>query len=425
MAANAPYSGAAEGQEVDLYELLSVDRGASQEQIKKAYRKAALRYHPDKVPAEQRQESEIKFKEMTSAYEILSDEQKRHLYDTHGMAAFDASRGGSGSPGVNLDDILSQMFGIHVGDPGRPQRSRRGPDEVQEYKVTLEDLYKGKTVRFVANKQIVCAQCKGSGGKEKAKPAKCERCKGNGMVEALRQIGPGMMRREAVVCDHCQGFGELFKEKDRCKKCKGKRTVQEKKALEIYIPRGSLQGERITLEGEADQFPEQTPGDIIFTLDEEHHETFSRIGNDLSAELNITLGEALTGFSRVVLTHLDGRGISISRPRGKILRPGDCLKIEGEGMPLKRGDNRGDLYLIVNIDFPQDDWLKDEAAYESLKKLLPPPNAPIGAEEVDEVEYEEGADMDQMGENSGDPRFSNEWEDEDGEEEVPTQCQTQ
>ncbi|GJN71677.1 hypothetical protein Purlil1_10533 [Purpureocillium lilacinum] len=382
--------------EIDLYELLSIERDASGDQIKKAYRKAALKYHPDKVPEEQRAESEVKFKEITQAYEILSDDQKRHLYDAHGMAAFDGSRGGPGGPEVDLNDILSQMFGFNMGGPGGPggpRRPRRGPDEEQEYKVTLEELYKGKTVKFAANKQVVCGQCKGSGGKEKAKPTSCERCKGNGMVEAIRQIGPGMMRRETVLCDHCQGSGNFYKEKDRCKKCKGKRTVQEKKVLEIYIPRGSMQGERIVLEGEADQYPDQIPGDIVFTLVEEEHDTFSRLGNDLSAELNITLAESLTGFSRVVLKHLDGRGILIERPRGSILRPGECLKIEGEGMPMKRGEVKGDLYLLVKIQFPEDGWLKDDAAYEALQKMLPPPPAPIEAEEVDEVEYEDGADI--------------------------------
>ncbi|KAL3955950.1 hypothetical protein ACCO45_008796 [Purpureocillium lilacinum] len=399
--------------EIDLYELLSIERDASGDQIKKAYRKAALKYHPDKVPEEQRAESEVKFKEITQAYEILSDDQKRHLYDAHGMAAFDGSRGGPGGPEVDLNDILSQMFGFNMGGPGGPggpRRPRRGPDEEQEYKVTLEELYKGKTVKFAANKQVVCGQCKGSGGKEKAKPTSCERCKGNGMVEAIRQIGPGMMRRETVLCDHCQGSGNFYKEKDRCKKCKGKRTVQEKKVLEIYIPRGSMQGERIVLEGEADQYPDQIPGDIVFTLVEEEHDTFSRLGNDLSAELNITLAESLTGFSRVVLKHLDGRGILIERPRGSILRPGECLKIEGEGMPMKRGEVKGDLYLL----------------------MLPPPPAPIEAEEVDEVEYEDGADIEKastqtpltMGENSNDPRFASEWEDDDMEDGQP-QCQTQ
>ncbi|KAJ6439925.1 chaperone protein dnaJ 2 [Purpureocillium lavendulum] len=416
-------------------ELLSIERDASGEQVKKAYRKAALKYHPDKVPEEQRAESEVKFKEITQAYEILSDDQKRHLYDTHGMAAFDGSRGGPGGPEVDLNDILSQMFGFNMGGPGGPgggpRRPRRGPDEEQEYKVTLEELYKGKTVKFAANKQVVCGQCKGSGGKEKAKPTSCERCKGNGMVEAIRQIGPGMMRRETVLCDHCQGSGNFFKEKDRCKKCKGKRTVQEKKVLEIYIPRGSMQGERIVLEGEADQYPDQIPGDIVFTLVEEEHESFSRLGNDLSAELNVTLSEALTGFSRVVLKHLDGRGIFIDRPRGKILRPGECLKIEGEGMPMKRGEVKGDLYLLVKIEFPENGWLKDDASNEALQKMLPPPPAPIEAEEIDEVEYEDNAEIEKasprghpMGENSGDPRFANEWEDDDMEDGQP-QCQTQ
>jgi DnaJ family protein A protein 2 len=285
------------------------------------------------------------------------------------------------------------------GGPGGargPRRPRKGPNEEQEYKVTLEELYKGKTVKFAANKQVLCGQCKGSGGKEKAKPNSCERCKGHGMVEAIRQIGPGMMRRETVLCDHCQGTGSLFKEKDRCKKCKGKRTTQEKKVLEIYIPRGSMQGERIVLEGEADQYPDQTPGDIVFTLVEETNDTFSRLGNDLSAELKVSLSEALCGFNRVVLTHLDGRGISIERAQGKILRPGDCLKVPGEGMPLKRGDSKGDLYLLVEVQFPEDGFMKDGSAYEALQKMLPPAIPAPTAEEVDEVEYEDDADIERV-----------------------------
>lgn len=361
-----------------------------------------MRYHPDKVPEEQREESEVKFKEATQAYEILMDDDKRHLYDTHGMAAFRGGPGGPGGPEVDLNDILSQMFGFNMGGPGGPggppgpRRPRKGPDEEQEYKVTLEELYRGKTVKFAANKQVVCTQCKGSGGKEKAKATSCERCKGNGIVEAIRQIGPGMMRRETVVCDHCQGAGQVFKEKDRCKKCKGKRTTQEKKVLEIYIPRGSMQGERIVLEGEADQYPDQIPGDIVFTLVEEQHDSFSRLGYDLSAELKISLSEALTGFNRVVLKHLDGRGIQLERKRGKVLRPGDVLKIPGEGMPMKRNETKGDLYLLVSIDFPEDDWLSSEGEYDSLKKVLPPAPAPIAADEVDELEYEDDADIDKV-----------------------------
>lgn len=373
------------------------------------------------------------------------------MYDQYGMAAFDPSRGGGpGGAGVDLNDILSQMFGMDVGGggpggPGGPRRPRRGRDEEQHYEVTLEELYKGKTVKFSASKKVICSQCKGSGAKEKVQPQTCDRCKGNGFQEAFQQIGPGMVRRAHVQCDHCQGSGMYYKEKDRCRKCKGKRTVDEIKPLEIYIPRGAMQGERITLEGEADQAPDQTPGDIIFTLVEKPHDVFTRIGADLSADLNVTLAESLTGFSRVVLKHLDGRGIHIEYPRGKILRPNEVIKVEGEGMPLKRGDSKGDLYLIAKVEFPENGWTSDEKTYETLQSLLPPPEPPIEAEEIDDVEYESDADIEevstynlptrqtrdmtltvftQMGAHQGERSGGGEWEDED-EEEGPTQCATQ
>lgn len=370
---------------------------------------AALQHHPDKVPEDRREESEVKFKAVAQAYEILQDDDKRAAYDQYGMAAFDPSRGGPGGPGgVDLNDILAQMFGMDVGGGGAggPRRPRRGRDEEQQYKVTLEELYKGKTVKFSANKKVICSLCKGSGAKEKIKPTTCDQCKGAGSKEVLQQIGPGMLRRAQVQCDHCQGTGMFYKEKDRCKKCKGKRTVDEIKPIEIYIPRGAMQGERITLEGEADQFPDQTPGDIIFTLVEEPHDVFTRIGADLSADLDVTLAESLCGFSRVVLKHLDGRGIHIDYPRGKILRPNEVIKVAGEGMPLKRGEANGDLYLVVKVEFPEDGWLSDDKSYEALQKLLPPPEPPIEVEEIDEVQYEEDVDIEEVSSSPTCPHFT-------------------
>lgn len=364
---------------------------------------AALQHHPDKVPEDQREESELKFKTVSQAYEILHDEEKRHLYDTHGMAAFDPARGGPGmGGGVDLDDILAQMFGMGGGMPpgfggeGGPKRPRRGRDEEQKYEVTLEELYKGKTVKFASTKNIICSHCKGTGGKKDAKPQTCERCKGNGITVGLRSVGPGLVTQERVVCDTCSGTGKIFKEKDKCKKCKGKRTTSEKKVLEIYIPRGAREGERIVLEGEADQVPDQTPGDIVFTLVEEDHEIFQRAGDDLSAELNISLSEALTGFSRVVLKHLDGRGIHLNHPQGKVLKPGQILKIAGEGMPLKKSDLKGDLYLVVKIEFPENGWLQDPAVFGELQKILPGPPPVVEATEVDEVEYDSDADIEDV-----------------------------
>lgn len=307
---------------------------------------------------------------------------------------------------VDLDDILQQMFGMGgggggdmppgFGGAGGPKRPRRGRDEEQKYPVTLEELYKGKTVKFASTKNVICSHCKGTGGKEKAKPATCERCKGNGVTVGLRQVGPGLVTQERVICDACSGTGKIFKEKDRCKKCKGKRTTSEKKVLEIYIPRGAREGERIVLEGEADQVPDQTPGDIVFTLVEEDHDVFQRAGDDLSAELDITLAEALIGFSRVVLKHLDGRGIHINHPQGKVLKPGQTLKVAGEGMPLKKSDLKGDLYLVVKVEFPEDGWTEDPASFGGLQRILPKPEPAIEASEIDDVEFDSDADIEDV-----------------------------
>ncbi|RAL68464.1 hypothetical protein DID88_007192 [Monilinia fructigena] len=423
-------------EETDLYAILGISKDATKSEIKKAYHKAALQHHPDKVAEDQREEADEKFKTVSQAYEILYDEEKREMYDVHGMAAFDGSRPGMGASGVDLDDILSQMFGMGggmggmppgFGGPGGggPRRPRRGADDEQQYEITLEELYKGKTVKFTSKKNVVCSHCNGSGGKEKAKPENCSRCKGSGVTVGLRSVGPGLVTQERVVCDTCSGVGKIYKEKDKCKKCKGKRTTKEQKSLELYIPRGARNGERIILEGEADQVPDQTPGDIVFTLEEKDHETFQRAGDDLSADLKITLAEALTGFSRVILKHLDGRGISINHPPGKVLEPGQILKVDGEGMPLKRSDSKGDLYLIVKIEFPKNGWTEDAAAFSTLQGILPKPEPPITAEEVDEVEYDSEADIEDFGANSGDPHAGGEWEDDEEDEEGGAQCATQ
>lgn len=248
------------------------------------------------------------------------------------------------------------------------------------------------------------------------------------MKAVLRQVGPGLVTQETVPCSTCAGSGQLFKDKDRCKKCKGKKVIESKNVLELYIPRGARQGDRIVLAGEADQLPDQEPGDIIFTLEETAHDVFDRAGADLKADLNISLVEALTGFNRVVLTHLDGRGIqlNVKQPNGKVLRPGQVLKVPGEGMPMKRSDAKGDLYLEVQIEFPEDGFLENDAAIQKIRNALPSgtPSPDSKPEEVEEVDFEWDADGNEFGAGSGDPRAGNEWEDEDDEEGGP-QCATQ
>lgn len=419
-------NGGSAADEIDLYDILKVDKSASKAEIKKAYHKAALANHPDKVPEDQREEAEARFKQSSQAYEILSDDQKRGLYDAHGMAAFEGGGPGMGA-GVNMEDILGGLFGMNMGGGmggmgGRPQRPKRSPDENQKYEVSLEDLYKGKTVRFSSTKNVLCSKCSGSGAKEGVQPRECSTCKGNGVRQVVQQVGPGMLTQRLVECSACEATGKVVNPKDKCKKCKGKRTTEEKKQLELYIPRGAKEGDKIVLEGEADQIPgaEQT-GDIIFHLVEQPHDIFNRAGPDLQATLEVTLAEALTGFERTVITHLDGRGIQLTHPQveGEIMRPGQVIKVKGEGMPYKKSDAKGDLYLIVDIQFPEDGFFNQDSA-TALRKLLPQPEPAIKTDVVDEATWED-ADPEEFG--KGDPRGGGQWEDED-EGEGP-QCATQ
>ncbi|KAJ0418978.1 hypothetical protein BJY00DRAFT_172310 [Aspergillus carlsbadensis] len=414
----------------DLYEVLQVSQSASKEEIRKAYRKAALSSHPDKVPEAERETAEIRFKAVQQAYDILYDDDKRHLYDTHGMSAFN----GSGEPGMgggpDLDDILAQMFGMGGGGGmggmpgmGGQRRPRASPNEEQKYEIKLEDLYKGKTVKFASTKNVICSLCKGKGGKEKATAKKCSTCDGQGFKEVLTRMGQ-FLTQSTVVCSTCNGDGQFFPAKDKCKKCKGKKTNEEKKMLEIYIPRGAKDGDRIVLQGEADQVPGQEPGDIIFHLAEEEHDVFQRAGADLMATIDVTLAESLTGFNRVVIKHLDGRGIEIHHPKvpGQVLSPGQVLKVPGEGMPIKRSDARGDLYLVVNIKFPDEQWKPSAAVLERLKEMLPQSDVRIQADTAEDVTYDPKGKLEDFG--SKDPSGGSAWED-DEEEGGQAQCATQ
>lgn len=178
------------------------------------------------------------------------------------------------------------------------------------------------------------------------------------------------------------------------------------------------EGDRIVLEGEADQVPDQQPGDIVFILEEVEHATFRRAGADLTASMEITLAESLCGFSRVVIKHLDGRGIQINhlRQKGRVLKPKQVIKVTGEGMPYKKSDMKGDLYLLVHIKFPEDGWLNDESAIQKLQELLPKPDPPILADTVDEVDYDESASIEDFGAGSGESHGAGGWEDEDDED---------
>ncbi|KAG6850691.1 hypothetical protein H0H93_009849 [Arthromyces matolae] len=351
--------------------------------------KKAKEHHPDKNPNDP--QAHERFQELASAYEILNDPETRAIYDERGMEGLSGQ--GSGGPGFDPSDLFAQFFsqGGMFFDPAGPGPGRRGQGpEVIPHEVTLEDLYNGKTVKMNMEREALCGQCQGSGAKGNAKPKKCVDCDGKGFTIVHTQISPSRLGSSRAICKACQGHGERLKEKDRCKKCKGEKTITEKKRQEISIEKGMANGQRIVLAGAGDEQPGVPASDVVFVLKTLPHESFERSGNDLLTHVKITLSEALFGFSRIVLTHLDGRGIEVSSPAGKIIKSDDSIVLRGEGMPIhKRPSEKGDLYVILSVEMPGDDWLQtidkkawhnpsflflliDLSHHQALESLLPP-----------------------------------------------------
>ncbi|CAO3617929.1 unnamed protein product [Cunninghamella blakesleeana] len=367
--------------ETKFYDILGVSPDASENELKKAYRKLALKYHPDKNP-----DAGDKFKEISHAYEILSDNEKRQLYDQYGEEGLN---GGPGMGGMDAEDLFSHLFGGgggFFGGGGRsrgPQGPRRGKDMVHHLKVSLEDLYKGKTTKLALQKHILCGKCNGKGGKEGAVRT-CHGCGGAGVRVTIRQMGP-MMQQFQEACPSCRGEGEIINEKDRCKHCFGKKIVSEKKILEVYIDKGMKDGQKITFKGEGDQAPNIIPGDIIIVLDEKAHPTFQRDGDDLIHEYKIDLLTALAG-GQFAIPHLDDRVLLVTVLPGEAIQPGMVKAIPNEGMPGHRHQTPGHLFVKFTVEFPQSNWA-DENTIQLLNSILPPrPALPnFGNKHVEEV----------------------------------------
>ncbi|KAM9939691.1 hypothetical protein OXX80_000824, partial [Metschnikowia pulcherrima] len=300
-----------------FYDLLGVSPQASENELKKAYRKAALKYHPDKNPSPEAAE---KFKELSQAYEVLSDDQKREVYDSYGVEGLSGG-GPGGMGGMGADDIFSQFFGGGFGGMGggASRGPTRGKDIKHTISCTLEELYKGRTAKLALNKTVLCKSCDGRGGKE-GKIKQCSSCHGSGMKFVTRQMGP-MIQRFQTTCDVCQGSGDICDAKDRCTACKGKKTSAERKILQVHIDPGMKDGQRIVFSGEGDQEPGVTPGDVVFVVDEKPHEKFTRKGNDLYYESEIDLLTALAG-GEVSFKHISGDYIKFNVLPGEVISPG-------------------------------------------------------------------------------------------------------
>ncbi|KAJ2002410.1 DnaJ-like protein xdj1 [Coemansia thaxteri] len=333
------------------YTVLGVEATATDAEIKRAYRTLAMKFHPDKNP-----EGVEMFKEISHAYETLSDPQRRAAYDQYGES-------GAMPEGPSMEEMFGGMFGS--GHAGRgPSRKPRA--ELHPLNVTLEDLFRGRKMRMKLERSIPCSHCKGLGGKKSVMKS-CVACGGLGHSNTLRQMGPGLFLPQRVVCQSCQGAGKVIPEKLRCKRCKGSCVKTEADAVEIKIEPGMSDGQRIVLKGKGDQAPGEDAQDLVFVLEQKKHSVFFRAGDDLVAEAEIDLAEALCGFSRVMLKDLKGGPLLVTYKAG-VLRPGDVLCLPNEGMPReKRPKDRGDLLVKLHIKFPESRWSPSPA----LRSMLP------------------------------------------------------
>lgn len=361
------------------YEILGVPKNASPEDLKKAYKKAAIKNHPDKGGDPE------KFKELAQAYEVLSDTEKREIYDQYGEDALKEGMGGGGGMHDPFDIFQSFFGGSPFGGAGssRGRRQRRGEDVVHPLKVSLEDLFGGTTKKLSLSRNVICSKCSGKGSKSGAS-AKCSGCQGTGMKVTIRQLGPSMIQQMQHACNECKGTGETISDKDRCSQCKGEKVVPEKKLLEVVVEKGMNHGQKITFPGEADEAPDTVSGDIVFVLQQKEHPKFKRKHDDLFVEHTLSLTEALCGF-QFVLTHLDGRQLLIKSKPGEVIKPDQYKAIDDEGMPMyQRPFMRGKLYIHFTVEFPES--LSPDQV-KALEAILPPrPQSQLTDMELDDCE---------------------------------------
>jgi len=340
---------------VDFYKILGLSRDASLKEIKKAYRQKSLEYHPDKNKDEGAAE---KFAEIARAYEVLSDEDKKEVYDRHGEEGLkqheqQTAHGGGDPFGGGFDDIFSHFFG-GGGGGRRQQRERQTPSVQLPISLSLRQLYLGETIEVDYERQVLCLQWEMC---TKNAPD----CEGPGMRVRRQQLAPGFVQQFRQQDDRCVAQGKMWK--TDCKECPRK-TVTEKISLTIEVKPGMRAGEQITFEGVADELPGHNPGDLHFVIVEEAHDVYHRDRDDLYKTYEVPLVDALTGFT-VTLTHLDDKEFTVNV--GGVTECDHVLRVPGKGMPRRNGRGYGDLYLTFEVDFP--DTLT-ESQKKEIRRIL-------------------------------------------------------
>ena len=361
----------------DYYKILGVEKDATADQIKKAYRKIAIKYHPDKwgdAPEAERKEAEEKFKKAAEAYSVLSDADKRSRYDQFGEAGVNGGAGGFGGfggQGMDINDIFSNfgdIFGDIFGGMGGGRRSRgparhKGGDLRLKVRLSLNDIDKGITKKFKVRKNVVCTECGGNGCASGHSPETCPECGGSGVVTSVQRTMFGMMQQQHA-CPRCQGEGVIISHK--CSKCHGEGVVSGEEIVEINIPAGVAEGMIINAPGKGHAAKRNgIPGDIQVLIEEEEHQDFVRDQNDLIYNLILTVSQAALG-DNVEIPTIDGRARIKINPG---TQPGTTLRLRGKGLPAVQGYGygRGDIVVNISVYIPENLSKDEKHAFEKMK----------------------------------------------------------
>lgn len=353
----------------DYYETLGVSRGASDKELKSAFRKKAMQFHPDRNP--DNPEAEAKFKEINEAYEVLKDEQKRAAYDRYGHAAFEQGGMGHGFGnefGSSMSDIFEDIFGEMMGGGGRRSRGReRGADLRFNMEITLEEAFHGKSADIEVPTSVTCKTCSGSGAKPGTNPKPCPTCGGIGKVRASQ----GFFTVERT-CPTCHGRGEIIE--DPCETCGGVGRVTENRKLSVSIPAGIEDGTRIRLSGEGEAGLRGGPsGDLYIFLTQKPHDLFQRDGADIFCRVPISMTTAILGGQFEVPT-VDGGKTRVRIPEGT--QSGKQFRLRGKGMPVLRSQQFGDMYIQVDVETPSHLSKRQKELIQEFDKLTGEDNHP-------------------------------------------------
>lgn len=360
----------------DYYDVLGVSRGSDAEEIKKAYRKMAIKYHPDKNPGDK--QAEENFKEAAEAYEVLSNPEKKQRYDQFGHAAnaHSANGGGFGGGGMNMEDIFSQFGDIFGGGSpfdgffgggrqGGGRRVQRGSNLRIKVRLTLEEIANGTEKKIKVNKQVACKTCEGTGAKDRSSVQTCKTCGGQGAVRRVTNTILGQMQTTST-CPTCNGEGTVITAK--CPVCHGEGVTRDEETISINIPAGVSEGMQLSMSGKGNAAPRGgISGDLIILIEEIPHETLKRDGNNVIYDLHISFIDAAIGTSVEVPT-IDGKAkikIDPGTQGGKILR------LKAKGVPEVNSYHRGDQLVHINIWTPK---ALSREEREALEKLQGSPN---------------------------------------------------